>query len=573
MNAPADLTPHTPTTGPRVVIVGGVAAGMSAATRLRRLDETAQIIVFEQGRYVSFANCGLPYYVGGVIAERDSLLLQTPASLRARFALDVRVEHEVVGIDRAARTVTARDAATGATVVEPYDHLILATGAAPRERAAAIAGAPPVVTLRTVDDVDRITAVLTEIDDRRGRAVVMGAGFIGLEATENLVRRGLDVTLVQQSARPFMPLDPEMAAPVIEALASHGVDVRTGTTVDALDAVGAHLSDGTVVTADLVVDARGVAPAADLARAAGLAIGATGGVVVDGHQRTEDPRIFAVGDTAEKMDAVSGATTLVTMAGLANRHGRAAADVIAWENGRLDAAPRAAAPALGTAIIGLFDVTVAMVGWSEQRLIAAGRAHRVIHTHPTDHAGYYPGAQRMAMKVMVDPLSGLILGAQIVGGNGVDKRIDVIATAMHTGLPAAELAHLELAYAPQYASAKDPVNMVGYVAENLATGLSETVQWHELATAVAGGATLIDVRSPQEFAAGAIPGSVNIPVDALRDGLATLPEGALIVHCQVGQRGHTAARILAQLGRPARNLDGGYLTWKAGAAVTALQPA
>ncbi|MCR2816699.1 FAD-dependent oxidoreductase [Microbacterium jiangjiandongii] len=573
MTAPTDRTPHAPTTGPRIVIVGGVAAGMSAATRLRRLDETAQIVVFERGRHVSFANCGLPYYVGGVITERDALLLQTPASLRARFALDVRVEHEVLGIDRAARTVTARDAVTGATVVEPYDHLILATGAAPRERATASAGAPVVATLRTVDDVDRITAVLAETGDRCGRAVVMGAGFIGLEATENLVRRGLDVTLVQHGARPFMPLDPEMAAAVIEALASHGVDVRTATTVDTLDAAGAHLSDGTVIAADLVVDARGVAPAADLARTAGLAIGTAGGVVVDGHQRTEDPRIFAVGDTAEKTDAVSGAATLVTMAGLANRHGRAAADVIAWENGRLDTAPRPAAPALGTAIIGLFDVTVAMVGWSEQRLVAAGRAHRVIHTHPTDHAGYYPGAERMAMKVMVDPLSGLILGAQIVGGKGVDKRIDVIATAMHAGLPAAELAHLELAYAPQYASAKDPVNMVGYIAENLAAGVSDTVQWHELAAAVAGGATLVDVRSPQEFAAGAIPGSINIPVDALREGASTLPEGELIVHCQVGQRGHTAARILAQLGRRARNLDGGYLTWKAGAAVTALQPA
>ncbi len=571
MTAPTDRTPHAP--GPRVVIVGGVAAGMSAATRLRRLDESAEIIVFEQGRYVSFANCGLPYYVGGVIAERDALLLQTPTSLRARFDLDVRVEHEVVAIDRAARTVTARDTATGATVVEAYDHLVLAAGATPRLQAETAPDAAPVVTLRTVDDVDRITAVLAARGDEPGCAVVMGAGFIGLEATENLVRRGLQVTLVQQGARPMSPLDPEMAAAVVDVLAAHGVDVRTGTTMEALDAAGAHLSDGTVVRADLVVDARGVTPATELARAAGLTIGAAGGVVVDGHQRTEDPRVLAVGDAAEKTDAVSGAATLITMAGLANRHGRAAADVIAWDNGRLDTAPRAAAPALGTAIIGLFDLTVAMVGWSEQRLRAAGRQHQVIHTHPTDHAGYYPGAQRMAMKVMVDPLSGLILGAQIVGGNGVDKRIDVIATAMHAGLPAAELAHLELAYAPQYASAKDPVNMVGYVAENLATGLTDTVQWHELDAAVAGGATLIDVRSPQEFEAGAIPGSINIPVDALRDSFDVLPEGDLIVHCQVGQRGHTAARILAQLGRQARNLDGGYLTWKAGAAVGALQPA
>lgn len=558
----------------RVIIIGGVAAGMSAATRLRRLDETAEIVVFEQGDHVSFANCGLPYYVGGVISERDSLLLQTPESLRSRFALDVRVGHEVTSINRSARTVAARDRHSGVATVEAYDYLILAVGATPRKRAEDAPEGPPIVTLRTIDDVDRITTVL---DSFRGheapRAVVMGAGFIGLEATENLVRRGLAVTLVQRGSHPLSPLDPEMAAPVVEELARRGVDLRTGTTVAKVDGSGVALSDGTILDARLVIDARGVGPASYLAREAGLNIGPSGGVAVDGHHRTDDPRIFAVGDAAEKTDAVSGEPTLVTMAGLANRHGRAAADVIGWETGRLRSAPPAATAARGAAIVGLFDLTIAMVGWSERRLVAAGRRHRVIHTHPTDHAGYYPGAERMAMKVMVDADTGLILGAQIVGGHGVDKRIDVIATAMHARLPAAELANLELAYAPQYASAKDPVNMVGYIADNLASGASETLQWHELDAAIDAGATLIDVRSPQEYEAGSIPGSVNIPLDSLRDEGESLPSGDLIVHCQVGQRGHTAARILAQAGRRVRNLDGGFLTWKAGTTMSSREDA
>lgn len=558
----------------RVIVVGGVAAGMSAATRLRRLDEAAEIVVFEQGDHVSFANCGLPYFVGGVIAERDSLLLQTPESLRSRFALDVRVGHEVTAIDRAGRTVTARDPRCGATTVEAYDYLILAVGAAPRERTEDGPEGPPIVTLRTIDDVDRITAVL---GSARGveatRAVVMGAGFIGLEATENLVRRGMAVTLVQRGAQPLSPLDPEMAAPVADELVRRGVDLRTRTTVVKVDASGVRLSDGTSIDAQLIIDARGVAPASHLAREAGLKLGPSGGIAVDGHHRTDDPRIFAVGDAAEKTDAVSGQSALVTLAGLANRHGRAAADVIGWETGRLETAPPPATDARAATIVGLFDLTIAMVGWSEQRLGAAGRAHRVIHTHPTDHAGYFPGAERMAMKVMVDTETGLILGAQIVGGRGVDKRIDVIATAMHAGLPAAALAHLELAYAPQYASAKDPVNMVGYIADNLASGVSESLQWHELDAAVQAGATLLDVRSAQEYEGGNIPGSVNVPLDTIRDEMASVPPGDLIVHCQVGQRGHTAARILAQAGRRVRNLDGGYLTWKAGTTMSSRENA
>jgi NADPH-dependent 2,4-dienoyl-CoA reductase/sulfur reductase-like enzyme/rhodanese-related sulfurtransferase len=547
----------------RIIIVGGVAGGMSAATRMRRLDEHAEIIVFEHGDHVSFANCGLPYFVGGVISDRDALLLQTPQSLRARFDLDVRTGSAVVSIDRDAQTVSVRDVRSGAVSTEHYDRLILATGAAARDEFAQTADGPVVSTLRTIDDVDRLTEALANAK-ATGRAVVVGGGFIGLEAVENLVHRGLEVTLVQRGAYPLSPLDPEMAALVVDELTARGVDLRTDATVTALDADGVYLSDGSVVSADLVVDARGVRPAASIAVDAGLAIGPSGGIAVDGLQRTSDPRILAVGDAAEKVDAISGEATLVTMAGLATRHGRTAADTIAWEAGLLDEQPADAAPALGTAIVGVFDLAVAMTGWNEQRLRKAGRPHRVIHAHPVDHAGYYPGAQRLTMKLIVDPDTDLILGAQVIGRQGVDKRIDVIAVAMHAGLTASQLSTLELAYAPQFGSAKDPVNMLGYIADNAATGLTDSIQWHELTDAVAAGATVVDVRSAGENAQGSIPGSINISVDEMRERLDELPDGELIVHCQVGQRGHTAVRLLRQHDRTARNLDGGFLTWEAG---------
>ncbi|WP_051973257.1 FAD-dependent oxidoreductase [Cryobacterium sp. MLB-32] len=537
----------------KTLIVGGVAGGMSAATRLRRLDETAEIVVFERGQYVSFANCGLPYYVGGLIEDRAQLLLQTPESLTARFRLDVRINHEVTGIDPVAKTVAVRDTLTGETSTETYDRLILAAGAAAHEGAHNVATS----TLRTVDDVDYIESVLAAKPEGAS-AVVIGGGFIGLEAVENLVHRGVHVTLVQRGLQVFTPLDPEMAAPVLATLREHGVDVRLDTTVLGASVDGAlELSDGTTVPADLVIDASGVRPATELATRAGLRVGASGGVWVDDTQRTSDPFIYAVGDGVEKTDALTGEPLLVTMAGLANRHGRAAADSIAGE-------PEPSSPALGTSILGLFGLTIALTGWSEKRLVAAGRAHRIAHTHPSSHAGYYPGAQGMSMKLLIDPATDAILGAQIVGGDGVDKRIDVIATAMVGGLTASALTRLELAYAPQYSSAKDPVNQLGYVADNLRAGTSRNVQWHELAAALAAGEVLVDVRNPGEFSDGSIPGAINVPLDQLRDRLAELPDAALIVHCQVGQRGHTAARILTQHGFDVRNLDGGYRTWLAG---------
>ncbi len=542
--------------GRRILIVGGVAGGMSAATRLRRLDETAEIVVFEKGDYVSFANCGLPYFVGGVIEDRDDLLLQTPQSLRSRFDLDVRVAHEVVRIDRHRKQLAVRDLMTGQISHEGYDVLVLAAGARAVD---ALPGAGiPVHTLRTIDDIDAITALL-DAAGAQAHVVVAGGGFIGLEAVENLVRRGVSVTLVQRGDQPLSPLDPEMAIPVLETLELNGVDVRLSTDITALRPGAVALSDGTAVRADFVVDARGVRPETRLATEAGLAVGPTGGIAVDDLQRTSDPSIYAVGDGVEKRDAIDDSATLVTMAGLANRHGRIAADAIC------DVASPSA-PAFGTAIVGVFDLTVAMVGWSERRLRESGRAHRIVHTHPASHAGYYPGAERMSLKLLIDPATDALLGAQIVGGQGVDKRIDVIATAMAGGLTASALSRLELAYAPQYGSAKDAVNLAGYVADNLATGQTRSIQWHELADALEGGAVLIDVRSPGEFDRGSIPGAVNLPLDDLRARAGELEGRSVIVHCQVGQRGHTAARLLAQRGIDVRNLDGGYLTWRAGTA-------
>lgn len=542
----------------KTIIIGGVAGGMSAATRLRRLDEKRQIVVLERGPYVSFANCGLPYYIGGIVADRASLLLQTPESLAARFALDVRVHHDVVAIDAEAKTVGIVNRETGATSTESYDDLVIATGASTQPTASDI----PTHTLLTVGDVDRVIEVLDAAGDS-AHAVVVGAGFIGLEAVENLLARGVTVTLVQRGDQVMSPLDPEMAQPVHRALSDAGVDVRTGATVTATSEGSVLLSDGSRVRTDLIIEASGVRPQSALAREAGLRIGATGGIAVDARQRTSDPSIWAVGDGVEKIDHVDSEPALVTMAGLANRHGRAAADAIAG------ASAVDAAPALGASIIGVLGLAIATVGWSEKRLVAAGRAHRVVHTHPASHAGFYPGAQQMAMKLLIDPHTDSILGAQIVGRDGVDKRIDIISVAMSAGITASGLSRLELAYAPQFASAKDPVNLLGYVAENLATGATRSIQWHEVDAAVASGAVLVDVRTAGEHASGSIPGAINLPVDELRERHGELPDAPIVVHCQVGQRGHTAARILSQLGHDVSNLDGGWKTWSAGTAAQA----
>ncbi|KQW06747.1 CoA-disulfide reductase [Leifsonia sp. Root4] len=537
---------------------------MSAATRLRRLDEQREIVVFERGEHVSFANCGLPYHVSGTISSRDALLLQSPEGLAKRFRLDVRVRTEVIAIDRAARTVTARDLVSGELRTQPYDTLVLSPGARPRS-SAALDGDFRVHSLRDVSDLDRIMASLAiTLDDAPLReAVVLGGGYIGVELAENLLARGLSVTLVQRGTQLLPALDAEMAAPFAEHMVDAGIRLRLG--VDVIgsarigaDADGLLLSDGITLPADLIFSAIGVQPSSALAAEAGLAIGPNGGILVDATHRSSDPAIFAVGDAAEKTDAVSGAPRLLPLAGLANRHGRAVADTIADAPASGVPSPRA----LGTAIVGFRGLAAASVGWNERALRSRGRAVRVLHSHPLSHAGYYPGAHMLSLKLLVDPETDLILGAQAVGRDGVDKRIDVIATAMSAGLTASALADLELAYAPQFGSAKDPINLLGYLNSNRAAGHDRTLQWHELDDAVAAGAFLLDVRAPGQLAEGLIPGATHIPVEQLRERHHELPSGPIVVHCRVGQGAHTAARLLSNLGHDVVNLDGGYLTWR-----------
>ncbi|HYO86798.1 MAG TPA: FAD-dependent oxidoreductase [Dermatophilaceae bacterium] len=562
----------------RTIIVGGVAGGMSAATRLRRLDETADILVLERGEHVSFANCGLPYYVGSVIARRDDLLLQTPASLGSRFGLDVRVRHEVVAIDTAAKTVTVRALdATGpgeegrdaGELVERYDHLILSLGASPV--VPPIVGIQRAMTLRNVSDVDRLAAATDRALLKGRSAVVIGAGFIGVEVAENLWHRGLHVTVMELAEQVMPPLDPELAALVADELASHDVDLRLGRQATEITDTEVVLDTGERLPADLVLVSIGVRPETTLAEAAGIAVGERGGVVVDDAMRTSAPDVFAVGDMVEKRDGISGAASLIPLANLANKQGRRAADAIAG----VSIAQRSSArtnTGIGTAVVQVFGLTAASTGLNRRRAEALGLPHVSVHTHPSSHAGYYPGAKQMHLSLLVDPITAAILGAQGVGAEGVERRIDVIATAIAGGLSAIDLIDLELAYAPPYGSAKDPVNQLGYVAEGVLS-TDRTVPWDAATDVLEAGGTLVDVRTAGEFRRGSIPGAVNIPVDDLRTRHSELGTGPVTVYCQVGQRGHVATRLLSQLGYDVANLDGGWLTWSAGQRAEALAEA
>ena len=533
----------------RVIIIGGVAGGMSAATRLRRLDESAEIIVLEKSGHVSYANCGLPYYVGGVIAEEKDLLLQTPASLHARFRLDVRVSTEVLAINPSKKVVAIKNLITGQTDELDYDKLILSPGASPV--IPPIPGIERGMTLRTVEDVEKIAA---SVGKQPTSAVVIGGGFIGVEIAENLVHRKIPTALVEATDQVLMPLDPELATLVSKEMRSHGVDLRLGSSVVKISADSVELANGDVLPAEIVILAIGVRPEIGLAKAAGLEIGTRNGIKVDDFNRTSNADIYAVGDAAEKTDALDGNATLVPLANLANRHGRVVADHICG----LTVRP---VKTIGTAIVKVFDLMIATTGWNEKRLTAADIPHQAIHIHPNSHAGYYPDAKQMTLKLIFDPKSGEILGAQGVGIEGVDKRIDVIATAMRGGITAPELADLELAYAPPFGSAKDPVNMLGYVAENVLSGVSKVAQWHEIDQYREKGYELLDVRSESECGRGIIPGAINIPVDEIRDRYKELTIKNLLVNCQVGLRGHTGSMLLKELGFNAVNLDGGYLTW------------
>ncbi len=533
----------------RIVVIGGVAGGMSAATRLRRLDADAEIIVLEKSGYVSYANCGLPYYVGGVIEEEKDLLLQTPASLHARFRLDVRVLTEALSIDPVKKEVHVQSLESGNKYSLAYDKLILSPGASPI--VPPIPGVERALTLRTVEDVERIVA---QVMTKPQSAVVIGGGFIGVEIAENLIHKGITTSVIEASDQVLAPLDPEMATLVAKEMRLQKVDLHLGVSVTAINPKTVTLSDGTELPAELIILAIGVRPDISLAKNAGLETGTRNGIKVDEFNRTSNLDVYAIGDVAEKTDALDGEATLVPLANLANRHGRVVADHI---NGRVVRPVKT----IGTAIVKVFDLMIATTGWNEKRLKASGRSYTTIHSHPNSHAGYYPDAKQMTLKLIFEPKTGEILGAQGVGIEGVDKRIDVIATAIRGDITAPELADLELAYAPPFGSAKDPVNMLGYMAENVISGLIETAQWNQIEEFRDKGYELIDVRTEAEFDRGTIPGAINMPVDSIRERKSELTNKNLLVTCQVGQRGHTASLLLKELGFNAVNLDGGYLLW------------
>ncbi len=541
----------------KLVIVGGVAGGASAAARARRLSEESEIVLFERGPDVSFANCGLPYYVGGEIASRDKLLVTKPELLRTRFKLDVRTRTVVEKIDRQAKTISVRELDSGRTYEESYDKLILSPGAAPLRPALPGIELPGVYTLRNLQDVDRIK---NQVDSGPKNVVVIGGGFIGLEMVENLVRLGISTTLIERNPQVLGPLDLEMTTPIEQALRDHGVALHYCENLKSIEKLDSDLllrfESGLQLLASMVVVGVGVKPESHLAADAGLGVGSRGGIQVDEFLRTSDPDIYAVGDAVEVKDFVLGHDTLVPLAGPANRQGRLAADNVFGGNASYRGTQ-------GTAIVGVLGKTAAMTGASEKVLRRCNRAFRKVYVHPAHHAGYYPGAEGMTLKLLFDPQSGKILGAQGVGGAGVDKRIDVLAVAIQAGFTVFDLEELELCYAPQYGSAKDPVNMLGFVASGLMRGEHPQVDVDSLSATGSNDSTcLIDVRTPDEFSKGHIAGAINIPVDDLRCRINELSSARPIVtYCQVGMRGYLATRILRQSGFNASNLGGGYKTY------------
>lgn len=542
----------------KILIVGGVAGGASAAARARRLSEDAEIVMLERGPEVSFANCGLPYHVGGEIVERSKLLLQTPKSLRQRLNIDVRVRHEAIAIDSVARTVKVKRLEDSTVYEETYDHLILATGASPlvppiegRER-------PGVFTLRDLPDMDQIIAWRSERAPR-GDAVVVGAGFIGLEMAEQLHRLGMKVQVIEAADQVLPPLDPEMAALIQSELERHQVGVTLSEFVTQIEdhpdsAVGEVVTkSGKRFPADLVLLSVGVRPNSALAAAAGLRLGSSGGIVVDDSMATSVEGIWAVGDVIETHHLVLGTSQVVPLGGPANRQGRLVADNILGRGKRYRGS-------LGSAIVRVFELTAAITGASQKALNRAGMASTSVHLHPNSHAGYYPGAYPISLKLTFDPNSGKVLGGQAVGRDGVDKRVDVLATAIAADMTAQDLIELELCYAPPFGSAKDPVNLAGMVAQNVLEGLVEIAD--PLHPPDGDYIVFLDVRQPGERAQGALTPSLHIPLDELRGRLSELPKDKmLIVYCASGQRSYNACRILSQKGFRCANLSGAYRTW------------
>jgi NADPH-dependent 2,4-dienoyl-CoA reductase/sulfur reductase-like enzyme/peroxiredoxin family protein/rhodanese-related sulfurtransferase/TusA-related sulfurtransferase len=542
----------------RVLIVGGVAGGASCAARARRLSEGAEIVMFERGEYVSFANCGLPYHIGGAIADRDKLLVQTPEALNARFRIDVRVRHEVTAIDREKKQIHVRNLITGEDMIEAYDALVLSPGAEPFCPPIPGVDSDRIHTLRNMSDMDRIKKVVD--GNTSGSALVIGGGYIGLEMAEALRERGMNVTLVELADQVFIAADKEMVAPVHQQLQLHGIDLRLGASVDSFvennGSLQATLSNADTVSCDMAILAIGVRPESKLAKDAALELGGTGGILVSEKMLTSDPNIYAVGDAVQVKHLVSGAESLIPLAGPANRQGRIAADNIF---GR-DSAYR---HTQGTAICKIFDLAIGMTGLSEKNCLSLGLDYEKVFIHPSSHASYYPGASPISLKLIFNPNDGRVLGAQAIGSDGVDKRIDVLAMAIRGGLTVRDLRDAELSYAPPFGSAKDPVNYAGFVASNVLDGDMSLCQVEDCLSPT-DSQFLLDVRTPTEVASGSIPGAFNIPVDDLRARLGELPKDKeLLVFCAVGLRGYLACRILSQNGYACRNLTGGYKTYKA----------
>lgn len=540
----------------RIIIVGGVAGGASAAARARRLSEDAEILMIERGEYVSFANCGLPYHIGGTIADRNRLLVQTPEMLYGNLRIDVRIKTEVVSINREGKEVLVRNVESGAESAIAYDKLILSPGAEPIRLPIPGADDPRVHTLRSMADMDAIIKLLDE--SKLSHSLIMGGGYIGLEMAEALRQRGIGVTLVELAPQVMGPVDPEMAAPLHDHMKLHGVDLRLETSVTSFTNEGetlrAHLNTGESIDCGLVIMAIGVKPEVKLARDAELTIGERGGISVDEHMLTNDPNIYAVGDAIEVNDLVGDFRTHIPLAGPANRQGRIAADNIFGRDSTYK-------DTQGTGICKVFDMTIGMTGLSEKALKRVQRNYEKVYIHPVSHASYYPGATPISLKMLFDPENGKVLGAQAVGTDGVDKRIDVLAVAIRSGLTVFELEDLELAYAPPYGSAKDPVNYAGFVAANIIRGDAQICHVQDIVN-LREDQVILDVRKPFEVAVGAIPGSVHIPLDQLRDRLSELPQDKeLLVYCQVGLRGYLACRALTQRGFKCRNLSGGIKTY------------
>jgi CoA-disulfide reductase len=540
----------------KIVIVGGVAGGATAAARLRRIDETSNIVLIERGEHISFANCGLPYYIGETIKDRKKLLVQTVEGMSKKFNLDIRNLTEVIGINRENKTVSVKNLQTNEVYEESYDTLILSPGARPIvPNIEGLADANNVFTLRNIPDTDRIKSFVD--DQKPQRAVVIGGGFIGLEMAENLAERGVKVTVVELGKQVMAPIDYEMASIIHSHLIDKGVDLVLEDGVKAFKNNGntIELASGKQICTDMSIMSIGVSPENQLAVMAGLDVGQRGGIQVNEYLQTMDPSIFAIGDAIEVKDYINGNAAMIPLAGPANRQGRIVANNIYGKNEKYKGT-------LGTSIAKVFDLTVAATGINEKQLKQLGKNYQAVHIHPSSHAGYYPGAAPIALKLLFNPEDGSIYGAQAVGEDGVDKRIDVIATAIKGDLNVFDLTEVELSYAPPFSSAKDPVNMAGYVATNIMNGDVETVQWNKIDEIVENGGLLIDVREPIEREMGFIKGSINIPLGEIRDRLNEISKDKTVyVSCQVGLRGYLASRILSENGYGVKNLDGGWKTY------------